>query len=217
MIELRCSPYLYWCNQEIFFLAKSLIGGAQEQESEKFSLPIVSCLILQPFSTWSYTGQTVLNYAKITDKSTTKLISFWTRTSTFERVFPRTKKLCISVLVSKNNQMKWNCYVQNLDSKLDGHLKICAGKADSIQFSSDRFRRPLSIHNFQSSKRKLNRIRFFPTLISKIKWLGYGLPLTNVWVDFLRTGNWHSKTDIGIVFSMSSRISENYWPDMVMT
>ena len=33
------------------FLTKSLIGGAQEQESEKFSLPIVSCLILQPFST----------------------------------------------------------------------------------------------------------------------------------------------------------------------
>ena len=98
-IELRYSTYQYWRNKKI--LTKSLIGGAQEQESEKFSLPIFPCLILQPLSTWSYTGQTVLNYAKITDKSSAKLISFWTRTSTFERVFPRTKKLCISVLVLK--------------------------------------------------------------------------------------------------------------------
>ena len=119
------------------FLTKSLIGGAQEQESEKFSLPIVSCLILQPFSTWSYTGQTVLNYAKITDKSTIKLIFFWTRTSTFERAFPRTKKLCMS--------FKWS---EIVTSKLDGHLKIRAVKADLIQFSSNRFRRQLSIHNF---------------------------------------------------------------------
>jgi len=150
-IELHHSTYLYWRNKKI--LTKSLIGGAQEQESEKFSLPIFPCLILQPLSTWSYTGQTVLNYAKITDKSSAKLISFWTRTSTFERVFPRTKKLCIIVLVSetvfrmkKNSHVEsgrtiWNCCCESVVDELRAHLQSLY---DHFQFISSKVQKEYS-------------------------------------------------------------------------
>ena len=74
-------------------------------------------------------------------------IDFWTSFSKNEKTLYERS--------SFRKNFKWS---EIVTSKLDAHLRIRADKADSIQFSSNRFRRPLSISNFQNSKRNTSLV-----------------------------------------------------------